>query len=369
MKKYLLIIIIVSAVLLSIIYLNGLNCGDACAGDSENPKPEYTLNFGVGGPRINFINELKFAKELDLKNAEIGFSWNKIETQKGVFDFSEIDYVMEELSNAGISQSNMCFQIKGLRSNAHGITGYLRTAQQEQAFKDLLSEFIDRYPNVECYLIIREMNNENFPGSAADYAKLLVISNEVIPEDYTIVFAGLPYDLKESIPKLETFLEDTIAELPKDKKYFDMYRIHMHSTPKSNGIARMEEAFNQYSSQLSGVYENIDLFFETSSYTGQPYPGSGDYPRQTEQDQAEDLILRLEKMRELGVKATFIEGGIYTRPYFLFINTVPTGHLDFFEHCGIVRNCEVDDDSDDGQCTTGEPKKAFYAVKDWITQD
>lgn len=80
-----------------------------------------------------------------------------------------------------------------------------------------------------------------------------------------------------------------------------MIDIHLHDggdeiATKENGAALVEKAFNLYKSQLEGIYSNIKISFETSAYTGSP----NNMPYQTEQDQADDVIARLNKLTELG---------------------------------------------------------------------
>jgi hypothetical protein len=314
--------------------------------------------------------DFAYLADLGIKAGDSNATWGGvggIETVKGQYDFSKLDKVVSGLKNAGVS--NICLSIY-LQNSLYNISGgNFTTDSQWTGYGNFLSALIKHYPEVNCYQSPREANTFQLNATPQVYAKIIKFTSEKIKglnPKAMIVLAGLPYDLRVKDGR-ENYLKETIASLPTDKKYFDAIDIHLHlGYWKSNGTAGVTSAFNFYKGQLSGTYANSKIFFETSAYTGTIQDNKYNYPRQTEQDQADDIISRLNKLAELGAYRVNLEGGVWQRPYFLFTGAGKTGHIVYFEHNGLIWDCSVDKDTDNGSCTTGTKKKAYSALKDWI---
>jgi len=269
-------------------------------------KPTIKPIFFWGGGVRNVNDDKKYLSDLGIKNAETDVMWGgpefiAIESTKGVYNFDNLDSAINTLESAGITK--ICLAINPT-NNLYGIEhAVIKTGEQWTAYANFLKALVNKFPNIDCFQIVRELNEEKFSGTPEQYAELIKFSNEIIKvvnPDAIIVFGALAYDFREKIGRTY-FLKDVINVLPNDKKYFDMIDIHLHDggdeiATKENGAALVEKAFNLYKSQLEGIYSNIKISFETSAYTGSP----NNMPYQTEQDQADDVIARLNKLTELG---------------------------------------------------------------------
>jgi len=359
----------------SILETNSDTCSQDC--DQDKPKekitpddPQATKNqltnnqlFAWAGGTIDLSNDTKYISDLGIVNADTNALWDgpkgsAIETEKGRYDFSYLDVAIKELKNAGIN--NTCLAINPSNKLYDIQHGVMTNSSQWQAYNNFLEALIAHYPSVNCWQIVRELNEEKFSGTPERYAELISFSSKIIRKinpQAIIVFGALPYELREQTHR-ENFLKDVLAKT----NDFDAIDIHLHQgLSKETGVKMVEEAVNYYKAQLTGSKK---IFFETSSYSGQPKG----YLEQTEQDQADDLIARLNKLKELGVDRINLEGGLYQRFYFLFVGGKPTGHLEYFEHNALVWNCAIDDETDDNNCISGNKKKSYYALKTWLTE-
>jgi hypothetical protein len=320
------------------------------------------------GGTIGTDHDFEYISDLGLRAAETNAFWGPpsphgIEKARGQYDFSSLDRLTARLGNAGVSEISLAV----FPENAlYGVRGSRFTSEEQWlAFGKFLEALVAHFPEVGCYQIARELNRERLVTSAREYARLVEFSSRIVKRGNpraAVAFCGLPYDLRGKDGR-ESFLADVIAELPADERHFDAIDIHVHQgLTREDGTAGVESAFRFYVGQLSGIYTDSRVLFETSVYTGTPRGST----RQSEQDQAGDLVGRLDRLRELGVHRASLEGGIYQRPFLLFVGGRPSGHLDYFEHTGLVWNCEVDRDADTPSCSSGRPKKAYQALKEWL---
>jgi len=159
-------------------------------------KPEF---FWSGGTR-DVETDSQYISDLGIKNAETNALWKTIETTKGKYDFEELDSTISGLKNSGIT--NICITIYPTNEIYNIKSGLVETQEQFNAYENFLDKLTTRYPKVDCYQIVKEMNLEKFSGTPEQYAELLVFSHDKITEvnsNAIIVFGAQGYDFRETI--------------------------------------------------------------------------------------------------------------------------------------------------------------------------
>lgn len=259
--------------------------------------------FGIHGPKVipnpsipsdmlvGFDN-YKALKEVGAKwvrhNAAEGLTWDDVEKELGVYDWSKTDYIFGQTYKQGI---HMVVAITAYNHLDRPEIGYI--PQNMQAYLKFLKTAVERYdgdgvndapgsPIVDLWQIENEVDNGFFwKDTPQNYAKLLKESYKAIKE--VNPKAKVAISSVATLPGFYNFYVKVLDELARDKtKYSDILDFHWFpffeseynflTLPTSQTKFYLKEYIRNIKQTLSKYgYGNIPIFItETAQYSDAP---------------------------------------------------------------------------------------------------
>jgi len=248
-----------------------------------------TTDFTRGQTTVDFLNELG----VNFVNFRMTFAWEKIEPQKGEFDWEEADAVVNIAYENGISLMPMIFSARGVMGGDAG--GYSSTYgvphgsnigindEDIDGYRNFVYQTVNRYKDKIKYWQFWEEASSQARNDPEGYAQAFKITYEEIkradPEAKVVIGQFLVNQGDISVSK-EYF--EIVFNYLGQEHYFDVFEF-LYSPPDNDkeGYKDIEsigseirEFINQYG------YSDIPLFFSTTAGTNSL----------TENEQAEQII-------------------------------------------------------------------------------
>jgi hypothetical protein len=202
---------------------------------------------------------------------------------------------------------------------------------------------INDMPGLRAPIKYWQVDNEP-PHGLTDYAEFLKITYRTIKEadpEAKVIIGGVP-----GMPPVSTYLEafdkfylPILDELAKSRETsFDIFDFHWYGNASGDyrGIQDIYKKIKQKIDERDLSPDCVCWMTEMGTYSGDPIPipalGNFDYPFQTEEQQASDLLKRYVFALSLGIKKVFNafglkEGFKYDNGFFDFTGLIYDGRL------------------------------------------
>jgi len=341
-------------ILLLILFLTSCNYSS-----EEAFEKDYDMRFGIGGQIYPFEDKNEIYErtaELDslggvwLRHPGKGMTWYEVEEERGSYDFSKMDAIMEENNHPWVMFvygmvgnvypfGEFSKEYLGSLNSKEEILSYLientldiEDQEQRVDAENYIREFVGRYKGEIDYWEIG--GNEGLPAEGK--AEIIIATypwiKEEDPGSYVVVTAINGDDDNLFYQNLDAF-EDLMAKGGGD--YFDIANFHYYGNIAEGFDDRLEERYFEYKDILDKYNVHKPIWVTETCTSSSDHGLSG---KSNDERQARDLIKRMVVYSSLGAEKVFWYGyGAHQEG-------------DKFYGCSLLDN-------------NGNPKPAYYNFK------
>ena len=274
--------------------------------DTRNMKG-FSTHFGTDYA-VN-SKGIALLKELGVKYVRNGTTWARVETTKGVYNFSSSDRWVQELTDAGIGIIfTLLYNNTLYNADATGINKPGPTTQAEfDAFVQYAVETARRYPQITNYEIWNEPNHNGFwqpSGDYTNYAKLVrqtAKALKAVNPNIKVVVGSVATGGSLTPSDYGMYLRGMMSE--GSYPYIDAISYHPYVFPNT---------IEQNSGKLQWHHDNVAEIirdyggFKSMMVTEVGWPTSVNSEGVTEEVQARELVKQYITGDENGIEANMI---------------------------------------------------------------
>lgn len=310
------------------------SCSKDCdSGSSKKEVGGKNSPFGFHPSAVLGVkNPFEYATDIGVKwdRPSLYFFWILVQPDlKGGYDWGQHDKYYKALPSSINAMANLAIghplKNKNYTDYAKGEKSYL--PKDEVAYRKFVMATVERYdgdgksdmPGLKNPIKYWQVENEP-PHGLSDYAQFLKITYEAVKKadpEAKVIIGGVPGmpPVSSYIDSFDKFYLPILEDLAKMKgRYFDIFDFHWYGNA-SGDYRDMKIAKSHIEKKLNSLGIKYDEIWmtEMGTYSGDPkeFPQlGGDYPYQSEKQQASDLVKRYVYPLSLGVKKVFLAFGL-----------------------------------------------------------